>query len=309
MAQRILLISLSNIGDAIMTTPVLERLHQIHPQAVIDILADPRSSGIFDHCPYRGDIILKHKRQGVIAELMLIHRLRRWRYDLVVDLRTDGLAWLLRARRRYTKRGVRPRGPHAVEQHMGVIAALGGDIPPTRVWLSKALRADAARRVAGLPGRRWLALGVGANWPPKIWPAAHFHALVTALASDFDAVLLLGGPGDRERAEDVARDCPLPCLNLAGGTGLLEAAAVLEHARAFVGNDSGLGHLASAVGTPTLAVFGPGRPARYHPWGAQATWLEAPDGDLAALDAGTVANALRRHLAGLAGPARPALRG
>jgi heptosyltransferase III len=294
--QRVLFITLSNIGDVVLTTPVLERLHQCYPEAVIDILTDARAREVLEHCPYRGDILLKEKRAGWRGLLRLVRALRRTRYEAIVDLRTDGLAYLLRARRRYTKWGARPLGAHAVEDHMGVIAALGGAIPPTRIWLDDALRGYAAAQLAALPGQRWLALGPGANWPPKIWAAERFRELVSLAKDAFDAVILLGGPNDRERAAGVAGDCALPCLNLCGDTSLLQAAAVLAQARVFVGNDSGLGHLASAVGTPTLTVFGPGRPLRYHPWGPHCAWIVAEDQNLDSLTAHSVAEQLRTLL-------------
>ena len=139
-------------------------------------------------------------------------------------------------------------------------------------------------------------MGPGANWPPKIWAAERFAELVRLIQHDFDAVMLLGGPGDRERAATVAQQCALPCLDLSGTTSVLEAAALLARAQAFVGNDSGLGHLASAVGTPTLTVFGPGRPLRYHPWGPRNAWLVAEDQCLDSLSAQRVAEALRTLL-------------
>jgi ADP-heptose:LPS heptosyltransferase len=275
---------------------VLERLHQCYPGAVIDILTDARAREVLEYCPYRGAILLKEKRAGWRGLLRLVRELRRTPYEVIVDLRTDGLAYLLRARRRYTKWGARPPGPHAVEDHMGVIAALSGAIPPTRIWLNDELRDYAATQLATLPGQRWLALGPGANWPPKIWTAERFRELVMLAKDSFDAVILLGGPNDRERAASVAEDCVLPCLNLCGATNLLQAAAVLAQARAFVGNDSGLGHLASAVGTPTLTVFGPGRPLRYHPWGPQCSWIVAEDQNLDSLSAHSVAEQLRKLL-------------
>lgn len=294
--QQILFITLSNIGDVVLTTPVLERLHQCYPGARIDIVTDARAQAVLPHCPYRGEILLKDKHAGWRGVVRLLRDLRRTRYEVIVDLRTDGLAYLLRGQRRFTKWGARPLGPHAVQDHMGVIAALGGAIPPTRVWLSDELHATAAQQLAALPGARWLALGPGANWPPKIWAAERFAELVRLIQHDFDAVMLLGGPGDRERAATVAQQCALPCLDLSGTTSVLAAAALLARAQAFVGNDSGLGHLASAVGTPTLTVFGPGRPLRYHPWGPRSAWLVAEDQCLDSLSAQRVAEALRTLL-------------
>lgn len=300
-ARRILFVSLSNVGDAVMTTPVLEALHGRYPDAVIDIVADRRSSELFQYCPYRGRILHKDKRAGVHGLLGLIRDLRRTRYDLAVDLRTDGLAYALRARTRLTKWGAAPpRGPHAVEGLFATVAPLLGaePIPPARLWLSADLHAFAAEALRPLPPGPWLALAPGAKWPPKTWPPERFVELAEALLGDYAGVMILGGPGDAPGAERVASGIRGPCVNLAGQTRLLEDAAVLERCAALVGNDSGAGHMAAAVGTPTLTVFGPTDALRYRPWGPQADWIQAPGGELAALSGLAVAERLRERLAG-----------
>jgi len=297
--ERILLISLSNIGDAVMTTPVLETLHQAWPGARIDIVGDRRSALIFEHCPYRGEIILKHKREGRPGLWRLIRRLRGQRYDLIVDLRTDGLAYLLRGRKRLHKWRQPRRGVHAVEQHMNVLRPLGLDKHEarTRVWLNDELREQAAALLEPLPGSRWLAVGPGANWEGKIWPLAAYQGLCRLAAAQFHGLIILGGPDDQAIATRLETHSELPTANLCGQTDLLQVSAVLERARAFVGNDSGLGHLASAVATPSLTVFGPGEPQRYHPWGPQAAWIVAADQDLECLTAAEVYAALEELIA------------
>ncbi|KFI23573.1 glycosyltransferase family 9 protein [Nitrosococcus oceani] len=293
--RRILFFTLSNIGDAVLTTPALEALHQCFPEATIDLMADPRSSLVFAHCPYRGRIFHKNKKAGWRGLGSLIYQLRRVPYSLVVDLRTDGLAYLLRAQKRLTKRGIKPAGPHAVERHMAVVASLlspSAPIPPCRVWLQPQQVQFAKAQLSPLPGHRWLALGPGANWPPKIWPASAFTALVNAVKNRFDGVILVGGLQDRERSQAIGAHLPLPYVDLCGSTDLLQAAAVLQQASTFVGNDSGLGHLAAAMNTPTLTLFGPGQPERYHPWGNRNAYALAPDGQLAQLSAITVAHRL-----------------
>ena len=92
--KTILLITLSNIGDAVMTTPVMTALHNKYPRAVMDIVADARSGEIFTQCPYKGEIFLKDKQAGWQGLLRLVKQLRMKRYDLMVDLRTDGLTLL-----------------------------------------------------------------------------------------------------------------------------------------------------------------------------------------------------------------------
>lgn len=296
-AARLLLVCLSNIGDAVMTTPVMESLHERFPGATIDVVTDRRSAAVFKYCPYRGRLFYKHKRLALRGLIPLMRELRTTAYEVIVDLRTDFLPWLLRGRRRFCKWSGKAYGPHAVERHMGAIADLHGDapLPATRVWVGRAEAEFANTALAGLNGASILALGPGANWPPKIWPAASFAGLMAEFTTTFDAAVLLGDQRDAIHARSLTGG-PLPCRDLCGRTSLLEAAAVLQQSTVFVGNDSGLGHLASAAGTPTLTLFGPGDAVRYRPWGSRAAWLAAPRGDLPELSPARVADKLREHL-------------
>lgn len=294
-ARNILLITLSNIGDAIMTTPVMEALHAKYPRAQMDIVTDRRSVELFEHCPYRGTLFLRDKQQGWRGTFALLRQLRRTHYDLVVDLRTDGLAWLLRARRRLGRHGCKRTGRHAVEHHMAVIARREHItvIPPVCIWLSNAEQRFAQQALSALPGSRWLALAPGARWEPKRWPARHFITLANELQPEFDAVVLLGSTADAACCRELAAALSLPCLDLAGRTTLLQAGALLQQARLFIGNDSGPGHLAAAAGIPTLTLFGPGDPPRYRPWNPQGRWLQSPGGRMADLSPDTVAHCVR----------------
>jgi len=298
--RKVLLITLSNIGDAIMTTPVMEALHAKYPRAQMDIVTDRRSIELFEHCPYRDKLFLRDKQQGWRGTLALLRQLRHARYDLVVDLRTDGLAWLLRARRRLARWGRNRTDRHAVEQHMAVIARreyITG-IHPVCIWLSNAEQRFAQQALSTLPGSRWLALAPGARWEPKRWPVRHFITLANRLQPEFDAVLLLGSTADTACCRELAAALSLPCLDLAGKTTLLQAGALLQQASLFVGNDSGPGHLAAAAGIPSLTLFGPGDPPRYRPWNPQGHWLQSPGGSLEDLSPDDVAHCVRELLAG-----------
>ena len=267
----LLFITLSNIGDALLTTPVLQFLHRYDETAVIDIVGDERSSILFLHCPYRGEIYHKKKQQFLRGVPALLSELRRKRYDLVVDLRTDILARMVRAEKRLVKTAGGGQ-VHAVERHFAAISSLteGRQIPSTTLWLGQEDRDYADEVCRQLPGNRWLCIGPGANWEKKIWPAERYALAATELSGGFDALALLGNKADNRQAELVAGRVRLPCVNLCGRTTLLQAGAVMERMTLFLGNDSGLGHIAAAVGVPSFTLFGPGSPERYHPWGPRA---------------------------------------
>ena len=296
--QRILFVTLSNIGDAVMTTPVLLALHGLHPRATVDIVADRRSAAIFEHCPFHGNIFYKDKRSLLRGIGPLLGELRASDYDLIVDLRTDFLPLLLRGRRRLCKWNGSAYGPHSVERHMGVISALHGrkPIPPAAIWLSAPDEAFAETVLRPAAGARILALGPGANWPPKIWPAENFTAVVAGLkGAGYGAVALLGDERDAAHAARIDTG-PLLRIELCGRSSLLQAAAVLRRCALFIGNDSGLGHLAAAAGTPSLTLFGPGDPLRYRPWGPRAKWIAGPGQDLSRLRPDSVLGLLREKI-------------
>lgn len=292
-----LFITLSNIGDALLTTPVLQFLHRYDETATVDIVGDERSSMLFLHCPYRGEIYHKQKQRFLRGAPALLLELRRKRYDLVVDLRTDILARLARADKRLSKTTGNGQG-HAVERHFAAISPLaeGEEIPSTTLWLGQEDRDYADGVCRQLPGDRWLCIGPGANWEKKIWPAEKFAPAVDELRGRFDALVLLGNKADNRQAELVAGRVRLPCVNLCGRTTLLQAGAVMERMALFLGNDSGLGHIAAAVNTPSFTLFGPGSPERYRPWGPGAAWYAAPDHNIETIPVNIIVEKVRERL-------------
>lgn len=273
--NKILFITLSNVGDAIMTTPVLQALHNNYKDAKIDIVADHRSSEIFSNCPFRGDIFIKNKKSFLRGVPDLLRKLRARQYDLIVDLRTDGLVYLLHGRKKLTKRHRGKTGAHAVQQHMGVIGSVyhNRTIPECHIWTGQGDE-DFARSVIGeMIGKRILSLGPGANSQKKIWPVENYTALIKKLAGDFDAVVILGNGQDAALAKDITAPAGMTVLDLCGRTTILQAAAVLQYAIVFIGSDSGLGHMAAARGVPTITLFGPGEPERYLPWSEKSQYV------------------------------------
>ncbi|MGE0485056.1 MAG: glycosyltransferase family 9 protein [Gammaproteobacteria bacterium] len=298
--ERLLVVTLSNIGDVVMTTPVLEALAAAFPGQAIDVVGDQRSSDVLRGAPWLGEVFHRDKRGGITAQFELLRRLRRRRYAVAVDLRTPLIPYLLRARRRYARHGRRGHGRHAVEEHFAVVASLLGakPVPACRLHVDPTAAGAAGKALAMLPATaRWLALAPGANWPGKCWPAAAYRALAERVGERFDGFVVLGSAADREAAA-MLKALSRPCVDLTGQTDLATAAAILARAAAFVGNDSGLGHMAAALAVPTVTVFGPGEPERYRPWGRRTALALAPARDLARLPAATVAAVLLELLDG-----------
>lgn len=294
--NKILFISLSNIGDAILTTPVLVALHERYPQATIDIVGDQRSSEVFKHCPFRGEIIHKQKELLLRGIPALLKQLWSQSYDLIIDLRTDGLAYLIPAGKRLTKLNRKISATHSVEQHMAVIVDIYAEEPPAcKVWFDAADKVYAQQALGKYCDKKLLGLAPGANADIKIWPKENYVSLIRKTAADFDAVVFLGDDRDEARAQLISSQIETPSINLCGNTSLLQAAAVECCLSVLVGNDSGLGHLASAVGTPTITIFGVGEPERYRPWGKKSSWLVGEQQNIKAVSADEVVGLMRKQ--------------
>jgi len=190
------------------------------------------------------------------------------------------LSYLVPTRRRAV---MRKRPGHKTAQ---LAALLELDPPPLPVaWTAPEDRARAAALLP--PGSPVIALAPTANWEGKVWPAERFVELYRALAAGMlpgARAAVFAGPGAQERALAAPVLAALPqAIDLCGALTLPEAAACLARCALFVGNDSGLMHLAAAAGAPTLGLFGPTQTAEYAPAGRRTAVAVAPSGRIADL--------------------------
>ncbi len=183
-------------------------------------------------------------------------------------------------------------GLHAadwVRQALGGLGLRGGAGPPPP-WATARLEPQAAELLERLGGPGFVSVHMGSGSPGKNWPAARFVELAEALAA--------GGPwlhvsGPAEAGPSAAPPAPDGRV-LARNLPLAQLAALLSRASLHVGNDAGVSHLASAVGTPTLALFGPTDPGAWAPVGRAVRVLTAPGGELEALAVAPVLRAARQ---------------
>ncbi|MBI0535980.1 glycosyltransferase family 9 protein [Roseomonas sp. KE2513] len=295
--MRILFVTSTRIGDAVLSTGLLDHLLRTYPGARITVACGPVAEGVFSRMPGRERTIVVAKRRFSMHWPVLWAEVARTVWDLVVDLRGSALGWMVPARRRVVMRGGRRPG-----HRIGHIAAVLRISPPPSpvAWFAP----EDSRRAAELLGddRPVLALGPTANWAGKVWPAERFVALAGALTAPGGPLegarpVLLGGPGEAERAMAAPVVAALPgALDLVGRLSLPEAAALLARARLFAGNDSGLMHLSAAAGAPTLGFFGPTPADEYGPIGRAARAVVSPDGTMAGLSVESAVEAARALL-------------
>ena len=265
---RILFITATRIGDAVLSTGLLDHLLRAHPDARFTIACGPVAEGVFARMPNRERTLVVDKQRFDRHWLTLWAQTVTTIWDLAVDLRGSALTLLLPARRRLIMRGGRRPG-HRLTHLAGALR-----LPHTAQPVAWTAPEDRARADALMLGEApIIGLGPTANWSGKVWPpdrfVALFHALQAVLPGARAAVF--AGPGAVERAMAAPVLAALPgVIDLAGSLTLPEAAACLARCRLFIGNDSGLMHLAAAAGTATLGLFGPTPASEYAPAGRRA---------------------------------------
>jgi heptosyltransferase-3 len=266
--MHILFVTATRIGDAVLSTGLLAYLIERHPGARLTIAAGPVAGPLFEAVPGLERLAVMEKRRWSLHWLPFYAAVATRRWDLVVDLRGSMLAWLLRTgERRVMAKG--DGGEHRIRQ-LGRLFDL--DPPPSpRLWT-----APHHERIANalIPaGGPVLAIGPAANWRGKQWRAERFAELALRLTAPSGPlagtrVAVLAAHHEREQAEPLLRAIPHDRrIDLVGTVDLLTAAAVLRRCALFIGNDTGLMHIAAAAGTPTLGLFGPSPVSQYSPWG------------------------------------------
>jgi heptosyltransferase III len=292
--MRILFITANRLGDAVLSTGLLRHLISTYPTARITVACGPVAEGIFQRMPNLERVVVCSKQTFGRHWLPLWGTTVTRRWDLVVDIRGSALSWLIPTRRRAV---MRPATGHKTVQ----LAQLLGlkNTPPPVAWFAPQ---DTAH-VAGLfpaTGAPIVVLAPTANWAPKIWPAERFVTLFQRLAASHipGAVpAVIAGPGEFEAAmaRPVLQALPR-AIDLVGRLSLPEIAAFLARSSLFVGNDSGLMHLAAASGAPTLGLFGPTDAAEYAPSGPRAAAVTGTDASMASISVDAVEEAAGRLL-------------
>ncbi|MAK83169.1 glycosyltransferase family 9 protein [Phenylobacterium sp.] len=266
----ILFITATRIGDAVLSSGLLAKLREEIPNARFTIVAGPAAAPLFADTPGLDEVIVFQKARNGGHWLALWNRVRHRRWGLVVDLRGSAMASFVRTKRRAIFR--RQPGPavHKVIEAARLLK-LEDEPPAPHIFTSPETEAAAAALTRG--EGPILALAPAANWVGKTWPLERFAQLAIRLLGEGGALqgarlMVLGSPDDSGVVASLRHVVPKArFIDLVGKTDLLTGYAALRHARLFVGNDSGLMHMAAAAGAPTLGLFGPSDDTLYAPWG------------------------------------------
>ena len=286
--MKILLVKLSSMGDVLHALPTVAAIHD-QMDAEIHWAVHPSFAGLVRMFPCV-DHIIEIPRHGNLADHRnTVRHLRENAYDLVVDLqglfKSAIVARFARAPRRIgppfhrefsrlfysaVPKLVRPRR-HAIEECLDVLPLLGLSRPDTPSFPIRTpdipLPDDGAFRVAIAPLSRW---------ETKNWPLDHFAEAARMLHQERQAELhILGGAGDHDTAEELRRLAGVPMRNHCGEYDIAHSCGLLARMDCLLTNDSGPMHLAAALGTPCVALFGPTSPERTGPYGPAHTVLRS----------------------------------
>ena len=277
MIKKILFVSLSNIGDAVMTLPTLIYLKKKHPSAQFDLICDARSVEIFQFFPSINKIYIRDKKGGISYQFRFIRKIRQTNYDLAVDLKTDFLLWFLRAKRKIHK--ANNKSLHSVEKHFISICSNLKKIPDPKIYIPTKLQNNIKKIFPANQGKT-IALALGANSNHKVWPTENYVCLLKLLKLKFENIILIGSKNEMDKAQLFKKLYTKKVYDFCGKLTLLETASIIKKSDFFIGNDSGLGHIASAVNTQSFIIFGDGDPDRYHPWGNKSSWFQNAEKDI-----------------------------
>lgn len=277
--RHILFITSSRIGDAVLSSGLLNYMEQKYPKAKVTIACGPLAVTLFEGFPNLEKIIPLKKQKWNKHWINLWQQVVGTNWDIVVDLRDSAVSRLIRSKERHIFGKHISKDLHKVEQNAAVMDL--AKIPDPKLWFTKAQKEKAKELIPN--GGFVLGVGPTANWIGKTWPEDRFIEIIRFLTGKgcvmSDArVAIFAAPGEEEAARKVLASIPKDrAIDVIAKTSPGEAAAALAQCNFYIGNDSGLMHCAAAVGVPTLGLFGPSYPHIYSPWGSHTDYVRTPE--------------------------------
>lgn len=272
LVKRILVITLSNVGDIILTTPVISVLAKEFPGARIDLMAGPRGREIFEKDPRIFKFIIYDKHISIGQKRRIQLKLKKLRYDLVVDMRNTIFPLLIGPRfRTGTIQHFPATVVHRREHHLYRLQSLGitNLIEPAYIHVPEEDARYAERLLSGLAvGERVIVINPGAKSHLKRWVTDGFAKVADRLAHECGAdIIFIGQDEDVPVVSDIISKMKHRAHNIVSKTNIRQLAHILKRSKLIITNDSAPLHLGCAVGAKVLAIFGPTDPHKYGPTG------------------------------------------
>jgi predicted lipopolysaccharide heptosyltransferase III len=294
--RNLLIIKLRYIGDVLLATPTVRAIKAAQPDVRVTMMVNRGTEDVLSGNPDLDEIVVLDKG-SLAAQWQLIAGLRSRRFDTVIDL-TDGdrsafLSWISGApvrigfndehrwRGRCYTQVVQPVPgvQHRIDRDLEALKPIGiqAGSKDLQLWLTPEEANSADQLLDQLDVQRSqsiVLLQPGARYWFKAWPPERFAELTDRLMSQYGChVLIGGGDQDIDLAQQIQQMAKSRPIIMAGRTTIKQFAAIAQKSALFIGSDSGAMHIASAVGTPVVALFGPSSPREWGPKGAHAEAL------------------------------------
>ena len=278
--MKILFITLSNIGDCILTLPVLDRLREKYPQAKITCLVPTRPKEIFVNNPAVEKIVIFDKHINFSGKVKLFFSLSKENFDLVVDLRNSFLGAVLFAKKRNSSFRIIPREiKHSKDRHL-FWAELGDDLINKNLQQSLTIYPQDSKYIEDILSKhnlidsnKLIVVAPGSRSQLKCWDKQNFSQLCNQLINEGWEIVLVGDKNDQSICSYVEHKS-FRTLNLCAKTSISQLAALLKKVRLLITNDSAVMHLASYLNVPIAAIFGPTNEAKYGPWSQECVVIK-----------------------------------
>ncbi|NQT05906.1 MAG: glycosyltransferase family 9 protein [Candidatus Omnitrophica bacterium] len=270
--KRILLITLTNIGDIVLTTPLISALDKEFPGARLDIMVGPFGKDIFVNHPKVFKVIIYNKHLPLQEKRRLVQKLKSIKYDLVVDLKNTLFPMLIGSKYRTSPIQTAPKDVvHKKDFHLWKLKALGIEVSdaPFSLHVSDKDREYVDRLLENIPNSdNLITVSPTSKSLIKRWKQSGFARICERLIKEKGAsIAMIGDDNDRGLIDDVIEQMDSRAYNLAGRTTIPQLAHLLMKSRLLITNDSAPMHIGHAVETRVLAIFGPTDPKKYGPRG------------------------------------------
>lgn len=270
--KNILVISLSNIGDVLLSAPVVDILMRDFPLAKISLVTSQRAASLFDGNSRIERVHIFDKDKGPLEQARWVRELRAFDYDVVVDLKNSMLGYFLMPRWLTPPSMIVDRSLHLKDKHLEHLRGLYEFKDAFAPLKTIAPSAEDERYIDGLvgdflKGDPFVFIAPYAADSAKTWTQEGFAALSRAIAQKYALkIIMIGSQPQAASIDEIIKRAGVDVLNLAGKTSLIQIAALIRRARIAVVHDSGPMHIASYFDRPVLALFGPTDPAVSCPW-------------------------------------------
>ncbi len=299
--RNILLIQLGDIGDVVLSFPCIRALRENFPQANLIVGVRQKAAELIQDCPWTDGVISINQDerkwyQEVIYQKNFFLRLKRFNFDIAIDLRTgtrgailtflsgarqrigfyapDGKLWRNRMFTHLADLRGKP-GQHMAAYYLRLLTTY--NLKTEYIWPEMNIPDEKLKKVAALFQKEnipldhpVIAIQPFSLWRYKEWGVEKYAGLIRWIVSEYGfPVIVAGSPEESARADELKRMSGSNVYNFAGKTSIGMFAAVLKSCKLFIGGDSAGIHIAAAVGTPTVSIFGPASPSAWAPRGKQ----------------------------------------